>query len=331
MRVPASPVASVAAAAGGAPLFADAHVAKAAERLEGAFDGALDTIATHLPLRRSSYAKDIGVDLFAEGDLCGGVQCFQAPGEAGGHLAWLTATTLCKRADSVVDFSVEAWNAPSTDVPHLQASLKLAEDGIDLFVDYLPRSPPPAPSALAPSASPPPPPSPYFTPDAFAWRAELVQRLEDLDGASLHDTPTSPDAVVSSMTIGGPLRLVVRLPLTDEGLAAAETSFAAACERWGDWKQGERRIGDPQMLRTYEYDSLVRAHVHAHRCRQLQAEIGAVLPESIAIWRAWHPSVSGTSSCFTLARFGPLGRICLASSGPTDHLSRWRLRPVFSP
>ena len=75
---------------------------------------------------------------------------------------------------------------------------------------------------------------------------------------------------------------------------------------------------------------MLRAHVHATRCRKLQAEIGTVLPESIAIWRSWHPSVAGASSCFTLARFGPLGRVCLASSGPTDHVSRWRLRPVFS-
>ena len=187
---------------------------------------------------------------------------YDAPGPA--NVAWISALGVESALSSLTVF-----NGPLTDVPHLVSRAVLTEDAIDLLIDWRPRAylayetrdpetgefPPPASrEAFMQGSGRKTFAEKFFTAELEAWVISTT-----FDGAV-------PNVDVSSLEAlsRGPLTIDVKMPLTDENIAAVVAARAHAADLWLSWALDTAHKLQPGMkvTSTYAYDTKMRANLY---------------------------------------------------------------------
>ncbi len=238
-----------------------------------------DTLVSSLELIEKEYAADLGYASFSLGGASGGISSYEAPGK--NNVAWCSALSLSDGDASALG-SISGFVGPLSDVPHLLASCGVSDGGIDLLIDFRPRSEcgyvpsgeyeePATREAFAMSGNRKDYAGAFYTEDAVAWRDALLA----LDGAT--HTPLSAEAMATESA--GPLYTCLRLPLTDDAAAAAAKACEEATARWLGWMVGaaenkrELPAGAKQTM-VYARDTKVRANNYGRLVKKYTALYG---------------------------------------------------------
>ena len=110
----------------------------------------------------------------------------------------------------------------------------------------------------------------YYTEDAFAWRAALMELGEN--------TPLSAERRWRAPR-PGPLYLDLKLPATEEAAAAAAAACEAAIERWTGWMSGSTENGrdlpaGARQTKVYDRDTKVRQAAYGGLLAKYTARFG---------------------------------------------------------
>ena len=105
----------------------------------------------------------------------------------------------------------------------------------------------------------------YFTPEAEEWCAGL----QSAAGATAAATPSIPTAPV-----GGPLRIDVVMPLSEEAVDAACAACEGAVARYVEWMGAAEKLDQRRTMMVFAHDAKVRATCMALSTASLQARYG---------------------------------------------------------
>ena len=250
-----------------------------ADTTTGWYQAQVDKLADGLALQPKEDTAELGFDSFSVGGCTGKAVGFEAPGAAS-NVAWCSGLTMA--GDDYARSSLTVWVGPLSDVPHLAVSCGVSDGGVDLSIDFRPRS-----AAGYDGRDPEPYPDPetreaftesgerkdyagaYYTEDAFAWRAALMELGEN--------TPLSAEEM--ARTSAGPLYLDLKLPATEEAAAAAAAACEAAIERWTGWMAGSTDNGrdlpaGARQTKVYDRDTKVRQAAYGGLLAKYTARFG---------------------------------------------------------
>jgi len=212
----------------------------------------------------------MGFASFSMAGATGKVESFDGPGAP--NVAWCSGLQLC--GTDAARASVAAFCGPLSDVPHLIASCGISGEPsmIDIYIDWRPRAEaaydaefgndvgaypsPETREAFAEGGNRKDFAAAFFTPDAEAWRSELLAL-----GSEGPKLTKEEQSTISA----GPLIVDMRLPLTEESATAAAGACEQAVDRWMTWMTSveEMKRELPAGMRqtaTYTRDTKVRAN-----------------------------------------------------------------------
>lgn len=231
---------------------------------------ALSKVVDTLNLTPNEYAEEMGFASFSMAGATGKVESFDGPGVP--NVAWCSGLQLCGM--DTARASVAAFCGPLSDVPHLIASCGISGEPamIDIYIDWRPRAEaaydaefgndvgaypsPETREAFAEGGNRKDFAAAFFTPDAEAWRSELLAL-----GSEGPKLTKEEQSTISA----GPLIVDMRLPLTEESATAAAQACEQAVDRWMTWMTSveEMKRELPAGMRqtaTYTRDTKVRAN-----------------------------------------------------------------------
>jgi len=275
----------------------EAHASElsaATAELARAHASALRALEESLGMTPVDFAAAYGCERIEAAGVRGSVRSFEAPLA---KLAWCSSLSLQAPDGCFATFGLQAWNAPTTDVPHLHVQAGVSDGGIDLSIDFRPRLNAGYERAGADGAFADPQSreefsqaglreayaTAFFDEGAALWRAAVCAtegaELVRVDGADVQGRRQFGGTAGVSY---GPLRIELRLPLTRAAAAAAAAAVESSAQRWLGWMRAAGEASWMANRMMYDRDNQVRHAVYRADAGRLQARWGAALGLRVA-------------------------------------------------
>lgn len=283
-------------------------LASVTEELALAHASVLTSLVETLDMAPVDFAARYGCETITGADVSGSVQSFEAPQS---KVAWCSSLTLLGDKGGDRDFSarsIQVWNAPAISVPHYHALVGTSSGGINLSIDFRPRLNA-GYERQAPDGSFPEPLSReefaqagvraaydanFFDADARRWHAALRATV----GAEL--VPPREVNVEGRRQFGGsagvsygPLRLELRLPLTEAAAAVAASAVEESAARWLRWMAAASEAAWMANRMMYDRDCQVRHAVYRTQAAELEGVCGVELALRVAAANAGRQDMVG--------------------------------------